>query len=156
MEKQFEILRKTRMFLISLLDGLSLEQLNKIPQGFNNNIAWNAGHIVAAQQGVCYRRAGLPLVIDNAFFEKYKPESKPQEQATEADVKQIKALLLSTIDDLQRDYENKKFSAYPAWTTRYGVAINSIEDAISFLDFHEGLHVGYAMALRRAVNAESR
>jgi len=156
MEKQFEILRKTRQFLISLLDGLPLEQLNKIPQGFNNNIIWNTGHIVAAQQGVCYRRAGLPLVIDDTLFDKYKPESKPQEQATEADVAQIKELLLSTIDDLQRDYENKKFSSYPAWTTRYGVEIKSIEDAISFLSFHDGLHVGYAMALRRCVNAENR
>ncbi|GAA4729609.1 DinB family protein [Flavisolibacter ginsenosidimutans] len=153
MEKQFEILRKTRQFLISLLDGLSLEQLNKIPQGFNNNIIWNAGHIVAAQQGVCYRRAGLPLIVDEAFFDQFKPESKPQEQATEAEVAQIKKLLLSTIDDLQRDYENKKFSTYPAWTTRYGVAINSIEDVVSFLDFHDGLHVGYAMALRRCVNS---
>jgi hypothetical protein len=152
MEKQFEILRKTRQFLISLIDGLSLEQLNKIPQGFNNNIIWNAGHIIAAQQGICYRRAGLPLVIDDALFEKYKPESKPQAPVNEAGVAQIKELVLTTIDDLQRDYESHKFSAYPAWTTRYGVEINSIDDAVSFLSFHDGLHIGYAMAQRRCVN----
>ena len=153
MEKQFEILRKTRGMLLSIVEGLPVEQLNKIPSGFNNNIVWNMGHIVAAQQGVCYRRAGLPLIVDDAFFQKYKPDSKPEGSVGEDELKQIKELLFSTIDDLQKDYEAGKFANYTSWTSRYGVQMNKIEDAISFLSFHEGLHVGYAMALKRAVNA---
>src|SRR4051812_41978475 len=105
MEKQFEIIRKTRGMLLSIVEGLSSDQLNKIPEGFNNNIVWNTGHIVAAQQGICYRRAGLPLVIEGTMFEKYKPDSKPQGKASEEEVAQIKELLFSTIDNLQRDYE---------------------------------------------------
>ena len=48
MEKQFETIRKTRAFLRSLVDNLTTEQLNEIPEGFSNNIVWNFGHIVAA------------------------------------------------------------------------------------------------------------
>lgn len=155
MEKQFEIIRKTRGMLLSIVEGLTTEQLNKIPSGFNNNVVWNMGHIVAAQQGVCYRRAGLPLIVDDAFFQKFKPDSKPEALVAEAEINRIKELLFSTLDDLQRDYEAKKFVNYTPWVSRYGVAINSIEDAVAFLPFHEGLHVGYAMALKRAVNASS-
>lgn len=151
MEKQFEIIRKTRGFLLGLLENLSLEQVNKVPDGFNNNIAWNLGHLVAAQQGVCYRRAGLPLHIEDSFFDRYKPETKPQGNIDEEELATIKTLLLSTTNKLEEDYTGNRFSNYPAWTTRYGVEIKNIDDAISFLSFHDGLHIGYIMALRRCV-----
>ena len=56
-------IQQTRTHILSVLNELSLEQLNKIPAGFNNNIAWNLGHLVAAQQGVCYVRSGLPMKV---------------------------------------------------------------------------------------------
>lgn len=63
MNKQIEIIRKTRVKLLEMLSDLSTDQLNKIPAGFNNNIIWNLAHLVAAQQGICYLRAGLPMVL---------------------------------------------------------------------------------------------
>ena len=151
MEKQFEILRKTRGFLLSIINDLSIQELNQIPKGFNNNVAWNFGHVIAAQQGVCYLRAGLPMLIDKEIFTKFKPESKPESEMGEDELEGLKSLLFSTIDDLEADYAAGKFSNYTPWTTRYGVQIDSIEDAIKFLPFHDGLHLGYSMALRRAV-----
>jgi hypothetical protein len=85
MEKQFEIIRKTRSFLLSIINELSIEQLNQIPEGFINNIAWNFGHVIAAQQGVCYLRAGLPMHIDKEVFKNYKSESKPESPIGEED-----------------------------------------------------------------------
>jgi hypothetical protein len=151
MEKQFEILRKTRAFLLTIINELTPEQLNKVPGGFNNNIAWNFGHVIAAQQGVCYKRAGLPMIIDEELFARFRPESKPEGPVGESEIQSLKSLLLSTIDDLETDYKAGRFNEYKPWTTRYGVQIDHIEDAISFLSFHDGLHVGYAMALRRAI-----
>jgi hypothetical protein len=151
MEKQFEILRKTRTFLLSIINELTPEQINKIPVGFSNNIAWNFGHVIAAQQGVCYKRAGLPMMIDEELFSRFKPESKPETPVGGSELQLLQSLLLSTIDGLEADYKAGKFEGYRPWTTRYGVQIDDIEDAISFLSFHDGLHVGYVMALRRAV-----
>jgi len=151
MEKQFEILRKTRNFLLSIINELTPEQINQVPEGFNNNIAWNFGHLIAAQQGVCYKRAGLPMIIDEELFTRFKPETKPEGEMGENEVESLKSLLLSTIDDLEADYKTGKFNGYKPWTTRYGVQIDHIEDAISFLSFHDGLHVGYVMALRKAL-----
>jgi len=151
MEKQFEILRKTRNFLLSIINELSIEEVNQVPEGFNNNLAWNFGHVIAAQQGVCYLRAGLPMLIDKEIFRKYKPESKPESPIGVAELNTLKSLLFSTIDDLEADYASTRFDAYAPWTTRYGVQIDTIDDAIKFLSFHDGLHTGYSMALRRAV-----
>ncbi|HEY9362001.1 MAG TPA: hypothetical protein VIQ00_01975, partial [Chitinophagaceae bacterium] len=63
----------------------------------------------------------------------------------------IKQLSLTTIDQFEKDYQDNLFSGYQPWTTRYDLALNNIEDAISFVIFHDGLHVGYTMALKHLV-----
>lgn len=151
MNKNIESLKATRQFLLKVIEDLSPEQLNKIPAGFNNNVIWNIAHLVASQQGVCYKRAGLELLVDGEFFNRYKPDSKPAAYVSQAEIEHIKTILITTIDQFEKDYRQETFRNYPSWTTRYGVELNNIEDALTFLPFHEGLHVGYVMALKRVV-----
>ncbi|MBK0401659.1 DinB family protein [Adhaeribacter sp. BT258] len=151
MHPQIETIRKTREALLNLIHDLTIEEINEIPAGFNNNIIWNVAHLIAAQQGVCYFRAGLPLKIENAFFLAYKPESKPEQRVTAEEVEKIKEMLFTTLDQLETDYGQNIFTNYTPWTTRYGVAIQNIDEAISFLPFHEGIHLGYVMALKKVI-----
>ena len=152
--KQIEILKKTRQYLLELVRDLSIEELNEIPHGFNNNIIWNLGHMLASQQGVCYVRSGLKVAIDEKYFLAYKPGTKPDEFIDRVQVDAIKNLFLPAIDQLERDYYDNVFSNYPPWTNRYGVEHKNIEDTIDFLLFHEGLHLGYIMALKRMVRSK--
>jgi hypothetical protein len=151
MNTTFNTLEKLRLRTLLLIDGLELAQLNKIPEGFNNNIIWNVAHMIAAMQGVCYKRSGLPITVSDAYFECYKPESKPAHDVDEQELNEIKELLISSIDKLKEDYSNGLFKTYTAFTTRYGVDINNIEEAIQFLPFHEGMHMGYILALKRVL-----
>jgi hypothetical protein len=152
--KQIEILKKTREYLLELVRDLSIEELNEIPPGFNNNIIWNLGHMLASQQGVCYVRSGLKVAIDEKYFLAYKPDTKPGEFIDRVQVDAIKSLFLPAIDQLERDYYDNVFANYPAWTNRYGVEHKNIEDTIDFLLFHEGLHLGYIMALKIMVRSK--
>jgi len=151
--KQIEILKKTRKYILELINDLSIEELNEIPAGFNNNIIWNLGHMLASQQGVCYKRAGLNLVIEEKYFLDYKPETKPGHFIDAEQANEIKNLFLPAIDKLEEDYNNNVFANYPPWTNRYGVEHKNIEDTINFLLFHEGLHLGYIMALKRILKS---
>jgi len=151
MEKQFEIIRNTRRFLLNFIGDLTIDQLNEIPLGFNNNIIWNIAHMIAAQQGICYLRGGLDLKIDQKMFQAYKPDTKPTGFVTSEEVKIIKQLLVSTIDQLETDCKNNAFTNYTSWINRYGVQHNNIDDTIYFLIFHDGLHIGYIMPLNRLV-----
>jgi hypothetical protein len=128
-----------------------MEQLNKIPGGFNNNIVWNLGHLVAAQQGVCYVRAGLNPRVEERFFDEFKNGSRPERTFGEEELTKIKELLFSSLDVLIQDYENGLWTSYSPWVTRYGVELKTIDDAINFLAFHEGLHLGYILSLKRVV-----
>jgi hypothetical protein len=151
MTKAIEIIAAPRTKVIEILKELSLEQLNMVPAGFNNNIIWNAGHMIAAQQGVCYKRAGLNTVIDEAFFETFKPGTKPERFFDAADVENIIGLFTTTLTQLEADLQTDKFANYPTWTTRYGAELSSINDAVAFLPFHEGLHIGTIVALKKLV-----
>ncbi|HZE83102.1 MAG TPA: DinB family protein [Puia sp.] len=151
MDKPFKIIRNTRKFLLNHIADLTVDELNEIPRGFNNNIVWNIGHMIAAQQNVTYVRAGHKVVVDEAFFLAHKPDTRPQQTFSAAEVAGTKDLFFSTIDRFESDYQKGLFSNYTPWTNRYGVELNTIGEVLAFLPYHEGLHLGYVMALKRIV-----
>ncbi|MCW3116919.1 MAG: DinB family protein [Chitinophagaceae bacterium] len=137
--------------MLAGISDLSIDELNKIPTGFNNNIIWNLGHLVASQQGLCYLRAGIKPSADENFISAYRSGSKPEKFINNNELEIIKTLLLSTLDQFETDYRNNIFPNYNAWTTRYGVPLTTIDDALDFLPFHEGLHMGTIISLKRLV-----
>src|SRR6476659_11194236 len=115
MEKQFETFRKVREFLLKYISDLSVAQLNTTPEGFKNNIIWNLAHLIAAQQGVCYRRSGHKMIVEDELFEMYKPGTVSPQYIDELKVNEYKTLLLSTIDQLEIDYNNGLFANNHSW-----------------------------------------
>ena len=144
-------IKLTRTSLLNIIDGLTVEQLNKIPEGFNNNIIWNVAHLISAQQGICYVRAGLKYPVEEHIFKAYAVGTKPEAFVDDIEIAKIKELLLSTLDILAADFDQNIFFGYQEWTTRYGVMLSNIDEALKFLIFHEGLHFGYIMALKRVI-----
>ena len=41
METRIETLKKVRANFLKVIGDLTIEQLNEIPAGFNNNVIWN-------------------------------------------------------------------------------------------------------------------
>ena len=154
MKLQLESIKKTRRTLLEYIKDLNAEQLNKIPVGFNNNIIWNLTHLIAAQQGLCYMRAGLPVTTDAYIWDEYRSGTSPVKFIDAPEVAHIKHLMFSTIDKLEADLNSAIFNNYVPWKTRYDVELRSIDDALNFVLYHEGLHAGYVMALKRVVDSK--
>ena len=151
MEWDFDITLKNRVFLKSIMDNLTLNELNKIPKGFNNNIIWNIAHTIVTQQILVYRLSGLPTVIPSDFVDIYKKGTKPERNLTEAEVDEIKGLLFSTVDKLKEDYTNNIFQSFNEYTVTTKNTLTNVEEAIAFNNFHEGIHLGYILALKHAL-----
>lgn len=151
MHNTFENIKKTRRFLLALISGLTAEELNEIPEGFNNNIIWNLGHLIAAQQRICYIRSGLTIIVEKKYFLQYLPGSRPERIIDANEIETIKQLLTTTINQLESDYNSNLFLHlnYTLFTTPYGVEIKNIDNAIDFLPYYEGLHCGYILAIKR-------
>jgi len=151
MEYAFEITLKNRKILNSFLKSFSLEELNKVPKGFNNNIIWNIAHVVVVQQLLVYKLSRLPMITNDELVEKYKKGTKAEKDVTQNEVNQIKDLLFSTIKKTKEDYGNGIFKNYHSFTTATNSTINNAEEAIAFNNFHEGLHLGYILALKKSL-----
>lgn len=143
-----EKIGNVRRFLLNQISDLSPEQLNEIPKGFNNNVIWNLAHLVVAQQSLCYLRAGQSVVIDERYMPLYKPGTKPEGLVDAYEIEKIKDMMLTTLDTLKVDYANGVFDNYPVSSIRYG-EMASIDDALQYVLFHEGIHFGYIMALKK-------
>ena len=149
MEYTFRINHSGRNILLQFLENHTLEQLNKIPEGFNNNLIWNIGHIVVVQQMLVYRLSGLPMMITDEMVAKYMKGTKPESDATEQDVEQIKSLLFTTLEQAKKDFQGDIFKTYNEFTTSAGYTVKNAQDAMEFNNYHEGLHTGIMMQIRK-------
>ena len=150
METTFRINQTSRQFLARFLEELSLEQLNTIPQGFRNNIIWNIGHIVVTQQLLVYKLSGLPMYISDEIVAKYQKGTVPTSPVTQEEVNEIKGMLFSTIEQQKTDFELGIFKNFFEYTTQTGnFTIHNVKEAFEFNNFHEGLHIGVILQLKK-------
>ncbi|MGB2127919.1 MAG: DinB family protein [Flavicella sp.] len=151
MQHQFENLRKSRLLQLKLIDGLSIDQLNAIPDGFKNNIAWNIGHLVVTQQLLCYKNSGLPCKVSDEMIELYKKGSVPSVPVTSEEFEKIKTLFIDVVSQFEADYNAGVFKNYTSYTTSVNITLTDIDTAIDFNSFHEGIHLGVLLAIRKLV-----
>jgi len=153
MDQVFDFIINSRRAFIKLVDSLTIEQLNKIPNGYNNNIIWNFGHIVVSTQTLCYVRTGIRQdAISVKFNEYYKKDTKPSYTVTEEEVAELKTIALESIEKIKEDYASGKFSSITPFTTAtYGVQMNSIEEILITTIGHDNVHQGYASALKKLI-----
>ena len=150
MDKQFEILVATRNNILKTIDGLTIEELNKIPTGFKNSIIWNVAHILVTQQLLCYKLSGLEMEVDESFIDLFKKGSEANYEVDQEETVLIKEQLMVLASKLKDDYQAGIFKNYTTYPTSYNVILNSIDDAIAFNNIHEGLHLGYIMAMKKS------
>ncbi|QYN48483.1 DinB family protein [Apibacter sp. ESL0432] len=151
MKKQFEIFKIHRKSLVQEIDDLSIEQLQKIPEGFKNNIFWNVAHTLVSQQILHYKMSGLNPLITNDWIENYQNGTFPRFVITEDEIDYLKSKLIITAEQLEEDFNEKKFESYTEFETKMGIVISSVEDAINFNNTHEALHYGIVSSMKKLV-----
>lgn len=151
MKIQFDILTKTRAIVLHYIKGLSLDQLHVIPEGFTNNIAWNIAHIVVTQQLLHYSLSEKDCLVSDELITAYKKGTKPTRQFTQEEFDEVLDLFKGLPNTLEEDYEAGIFTEYSAYKTSTGFVIDSMEKAVIFNNFHESLHLGVIMSLKKLV-----
>lgn len=151
MDSLFKIWETNRNIYLKFLENYTLEQVNKIPNGFSNNILWNSGHVIVSQQKLIYTLSELPVSISDAMIEKYQNGSKPDGNATQEEVDEIKKLLISTVAKTKNDYANGLFKKFNEYQSKTGFHLGSFNDALEFNNLHEGIHLGMIMNIKKFV-----
>ncbi|WP_309642239.1 DinB family protein [Flavobacterium sp.] len=151
MHQVFEITRTSRKVLSEFLKNYTLEQLNTIPTGFNNNLIWNIGHIVVVQQLLVYNLSGLPMMVSDEMIAKYRRGTKPESDVSQDEVDKIQSLLFETINQTKTDFNAGIFKNYEEFTSMSGFTMRNAEDAMAFNYYHEAMHIGMMMSIRKFI-----
>jgi len=151
MHQTFSITKTSRKVLSHFLDTIPTEKLNKIPEGFNNNIIWNIAHIIVVQQMLAYKLSGLPMLVSDEMVAKYMRGTKPSQDVSQSEIDEIKFLLFETINKTEVDFNAGIFQNFQEFTSLSGFTMRNIDDALCFNYYHEAVHTGMIMSLMKFV-----
>jgi len=150
-EQAFQITDFCRKSLEAYFDKYSLGQLNKIPEGFSNNLIWNIGHVIVTQQLIVNRLSGLPVLVSDDMIGRYKRGSRPQEDVSQEEADALRALVFSTISQTRKAIAEGQAGNFTAYTTTTGFEIRSLAAAVQFNNYHEATHLGIMLGIRKFV-----
>jgi len=150
-QQLFKHLGVVRAFTLQTLDGLTPAQWTTIPEGFPNNILWNAAHIATTQARLLYRLSGLPIPVPDDFAEKSARDSSPKEWAAPMEPGEVLDILNRLVPQTIEDDDAGKFSEFAAVELRSGLKLDTFDEAVLFAIMHEGIHIGMIMQLKKLV-----
>lgn len=137
---------------LGVIENLTLDQLTKIPEGFNNNLLWNFGHIMVTQQLLVVGLSQSDKLIPDSLIEQYRKGSMAKDIINpQADLDYFVSNSVKLIERTQQMSEGNELGEFTPYQTSYGVELNSLKDAVVFNNLHEALHIGYMMAMKRVL-----
>jgi hypothetical protein len=150
-ENQFNLLTITRQNILNTIKNLDLEQVNFIPNNFNNSIGWQISHLLVTQQLLHYKLSGNDPYITKKSIEHYGKGSSGNRQLNNHEWGKTLSDFLSFPKQLEKDYKSDLFKTYQTYTTSYNATLNNIEEAIVFNNIHEAMHFGIIMSMKKCL-----
>lgn len=144
-----EIFKFGTVRLVGLLEDLTDEEWFAQPDGFANNIAWNAGHLIVVRQNLVYRSSGLDAGLPSGWGGMYKGGTSPADWEEPHKPAEILAQIKKAQAQLESDIDADRFSQveYNKFDIG-GTPINSAEDGALFSLWHEALHFGQIIGIK--------
>lgn len=146
--KQLEVVRSNTL---NAVKELSESQADAVPEGFNNNIRWNLGHIYLVQEIYAFAFIPEPMQLPEGFMELFELGSKPSEWKV-----QLPTLpeLIKLLEDQTRRLKEKLDDRLAEvvgnpFNMPTGLTLKTIGEFLAFSMYHEGQHVQTIKMLKK-------
>ena len=141
-KKQFG---RTRASIVQTLEGVSPEAFDIVPEGFNNNIRWQLGHILVTAELFLFKgQEKLPA----SYRELFGPGSKP---ANWPDDVPSAATLLDQLNEQLASIQKVDVTTFDTKLEKPFIGNKTVGELASMGASHEAMHVGQIQALKRIV-----
>ena len=91
------------------------------------------------------------MLLPQEVIDRYKKATKHDVDADQNEVDYIKSILFSTLDQTEKDYKAGVFKNFTKYTVSTGSTLTNVDEALAFNNFHEGIHLGYIMAMKKVL-----
>ncbi|MET3195058.1 DinB family protein [Bacillus sp. OAE603] len=140
----FNQLAFVRNQTLNLLDGVSEEMADRIPEGFRNTIRWNVGHIYVVVERFAFQYLGLPQNLPEGFKEQFEYGTSPLNTheyrvPTLSELEELLKAQQIRIQETLSDRVDEKI--IPPYTTSAGMKLETPKEFLTFNLYHEGMHL---------------
>lgn len=150
-EVLFNQLISYRGELLSVLEDISVSAAETIPDGFSNNIRWNAGHVYLDQylwiQAVTKEKANVPEQFSTWFGYGTSPSNFSSETPSLEELRE----LLKTQPTLIKNQYGERLEEEFAPTE---MGMFTIEQVLTRTIFHEGMHLQAILDLKKCLRIQ--
>ncbi|GJM76913.1 formate dehydrogenase [Paenibacillus macerans] len=152
-EVLFEQLNTYRSELLGVVEDITAEEADIVPEGFNNNIRWNLGHVLLDQYLWIHALTKEDIPIPLKFNEWFGFGTNPS-HFTEGtpSLGELTKLLRQQPQLIREQNENRMEQPFPPT----GMGMHTIEQVLVRTIFHEGMHLGAILAIKRQLRKLSR
>jgi uncharacterized damage-inducible protein DinB len=142
------LLFKQRNFVrgqtLKMMEGITEEIADRIPEGFRNTIRWNLGHIYVVLERYAFQYMGLPLHLPEGFKEQFENGTSPLNtpvSVTVPTLHELEILLKEQEERIRAVLEHRlQEKIVPPYITTAGITLETPEQLLSFNLYHEGMH----------------
>lgn len=143
-------MERVRSRTIQVFEAIPEEIADIIPPGFNNSIRWQFGHILTIQERYAANLSGEPLELPDDYSEMFENGTKPADWTKAPPSLQIiKEHLQNQPKRIIQKFSGKLENKLPE--PKRGM--ETVGEILIHTVFHEGMHLGWIAALKRAVAA---
>ena len=90
----------------------------------------------------------MKSILPDTMIMDFKKGTKTERSLTHDEINDIKSLLFLPLDQTEKNHKDRSFKNFKPYTVSTGSDLTNISDAIAFTNFHEGIHLGYILALK--------
>ncbi|KJR47211.1 hypothetical protein UF75_2428 [Desulfosporosinus sp. I2] len=147
----FSQLKVIRNNTLNAVKEVSESQADSIPEGFNNNIRWNLGHVYVVQELFAFAFIPEPMQIPDKFTELFGRDSKPSEWKVQPPTMlELTRLLEDQTNRIQATLENRLAeNVAKPYNMPSGLTLKTIGEFLTFGMYHEGMHVQTIKMLKK-------
>lgn len=149
---KWDLFKMIRQMTLNEMANVTEIDVDRIPNGFNNNIRWNLGHIYNAAGGLLTRFTGESTSIPAHYPKLFDRGTKPADwQGDVPSLVELRKCLEEQVEELEFSYEKRLNDALITPCDLGMVQLTTIGELLDFICFHEGLHVGTIKGLKRTL-----
>jgi uncharacterized damage-inducible protein DinB len=139
---------------LSAVEGLSEEEADFVPEGFNNNIRWNLGHIYLDQYDWLYHKTREDNPAPKHYRELFGYGTKPENwQQTPPTLEELRNRLMEQVQFIEQEFSHRLDQELDEPTE---LGMSTFAEVLPRTFYHEGMHMGTIIAIRKAINLQKQ
>ena len=153
MESTMKLFKYNRASTLILLPKLEEDLWDIQPKHWPNTIRWNAGHIYAEAEGFLHDADHEYEIVHPEWLDLFLDGTRPSEWEGDIPSKQA---IIDALQDQEKRIETSFDDKYDHTASKVrdlngGVTLNTVDDSLQFVTWHEGIHLGIMKSLRLAL-----